>query len=333
MQNNHYKTIKSPNGTSFSLRRCKRDHHPKIAFLSIEHSIVIQNLIPLPLIVNFIEGTKSSQKTLAPNASQIINQFNDLENLKVSMMVPNSFYSKEEKLLLSPAFITQEGAKMSFGKNFTKTLYVEDQAGVTMPIKLTYQKHNPNHIFVSVDCVFVDKVCASEITYCQEVKEIKEGNKAGGHQYESVRLGQSSILKAYSKNQHGIFIIDPTRVFRIYKSGMTSESEGRRIDLNLIDNVKEVKIESKKEGSEDVHTLPMTIKVSENLLRNLFEQFPILIFLDKEAQITMKSYTVYPTYCFYNKTNSTLILQSPTRSKMLNPGEFTPLDWIKNRNE
>jgi len=267
MQNNYYKTLKTPSGTSLSLRKCKRDNHPKISFLSIEHSIILQNLIPLPLVVNFIEGKKTSQKTLAPNACQIINQANDLENLKVSVMVPNSFWSKEEKLLLSPAFLTQEGAKMSFGKNFTKTLFVEDQAGVTMPIKFTYQKHNPNHIFVSVDCVLVDKVCVPEITYCQEVKE---GNKGG---YQSVKLGQSSVLKAYSKNQHGIFIIEPSRTFRIYKSGMTNDSEGRRIDLNSIDNVKEIKLEYGKEGSEDVNTFPITIKVAENLLRKKIARF------------------------------------------------------------
>lgn len=261
MQNNYYKTIKTSSGTSLSIRKCDRDHYPKITFLSIEHSITLQNLIPLPLVVNFIEGSKPSQKTLAPNACQIINQVNDLDNLKVSVMVPNSFWSKEEKLLLSPGFLTQEGAKMSFGKNFTKTLYVEDQAGVTMPVKLTYQKHNPNHIFVSVDCVLVDKVCVPEITYCQEVKE---GNKDG---YQSVRLGQSSILKAYSKNQHGIFIIDPVRTFRIYMSGMTSESEGRRVDLNSIENVREIRMEYGKEGSEEVNTFPITIKVTENLLR------------------------------------------------------------------
>jgi len=315
MQNNSYKTTrnpKNPEGNLFSLRKYRKDGQSAITFLSIEFCLVIQNLIPLPVIINLKEnGTKVAQKTLGPNALQAFHQIKDPEALRIAVMLPNSFWSDDEKLLLTPSFLTQEAAKMAFGKNFTKTLQIKDQNDFAMPIKLTYQKHNPNHIFISTDHILVDKVAAADVQFYQEVPR---NGKSG---YLGVNIGQRGVLKAYSKNQYGIFLIDGRLPLRIYKAGMIGE---KTLDLNSIESVRELKLQTKREGSEEVLNFPISIHMAE-------------ILVSKEAQIPMKTFTIYPTYSFYNKASTSLVLQSGLKTKMLNPGDFTALDCFKNSEE
>jgi len=307
MQNNSFKTLRSTSGNSlFSLRKYRKEGQSGVTFMSIEFTLVIQNLVPLPVIINLTEnGQKVVQKTLAPNNQQAFHQIKDPEAVKIALMLPNSFWSDEDKLMLTPGFLTQESQKMAFGKNFTKTLYIKDQNDFPVPLKLTYQKNNPNHIFISVDNLLVDKLAANDVQYYQETS---------GGKYFGVNIGQRGVLKAYSKNQYGIFLIDTKWPLKI------SKQNGEVIvDLKSIENVREIKLQTKREP-EDLLNFPLTVQVGENIL-------------NKEAQITMKTYTINPTFSFHNKTSTSLVLQSGLKTKMLNPGEFTALDCFKNNEE
>ena len=260
MENNWYKTFRTPAGELYSIRKHRKDGFAGVVFLSIEQSLIIQNLVPLPIYVKFIEGNKTSHQTLPPNACQVINQAYELDNLRASFMLPSSFWSKDEKLLLTPDVLTREGAKMS-SSNLVRVIHLHDTNNIVIPLKLTCQKNHPNHIFISVDAVIVDKVTSSDIIYLQEARF------QGTPSLIPVKVGQRGFLKVYSKSEHNIFAIDAHFPLRLYKKGMIEDPQSQSIDLNHIESAKEVKLEYKREGSDEIVCFPVTIRVSEVLLR------------------------------------------------------------------
>lgn len=259
MPTNSYKILKSPSGGLYSIRKHRKENYPGAVFLSIEYSLILHNLVPFPMIVRFIEGDKSFQKTLAPNNVHVINQVNDIENIKISVMLPNSFWSQEERLMMGPDM--SQGSKTSFMKNNAKFLYVQDANGLVVPVKLTCQKNNPNYLFLSLDHLLIDKISGSEVQYLQGAQ------LEGKNVFLKVNIGQRGILKAYSKNSYDIFVINPAFPIRVFKQGMCEDSETKYIDLNTIEGTRELTLDYKKDGSEEVISLPISIRVHENLLR------------------------------------------------------------------
>lgn len=263
MENNCCTSARSPTGNWFSIRRYQKDDYPGMVFLSVEHGLILQNLVPLPIIVKLIEGPdKATHKSLRPNETQIINQVMDLQNLKISVMLPGSFWSKEETLLLNLRILGKEESKITFGKNYVRTLSVQDSDLFMVPIKLTCQKSKPNHIFLSVDHILVDKIPVSEFTYFQEVRKNDKIISV------PVKIGQRGILKTHSKKDCNIFVIDATFPLTLSKPGVLFEL-GKTIDLSSIEGFREIILEYKKDPSSDeIISFPITLQVSENLLSN-----------------------------------------------------------------
>jgi hypothetical protein len=299
------------------LRKFTNSAHPSIS-ITIQVGLIFKNIIPLPLTLQATIGNEKIEKIIQPNTEIIIDEFQDLQGCLINFKLPNSDWTQDKLTLLDLYKILQDDKSSGYSNKITKSLSITDQKGFPYILKITCLKNNPNKLFIHTDSLLLNK------TGIEGIECYQEANVQNKPIRFSLEVSQKIQIKEGSQKEYPTSLLNLAYPVFINTHKTHKDTTEK---LKLSTDCQSQLITYEYPDDDNLVTMPINIVSEVHVLgKNIYIDLNLL---ETEANIESDVYTIYPGYSFCNKTEFILIVQTSSKTSMVNSNEVISLDWYK----